>query len=174
MKGEPNRTNQIHLSLSFFTFLPRYPTFPTSTCCSSLVSMVFEDALAGLPSLGQTKVRLPRRGPSWVGVRWILVGLPRRDRSDWSTIPVGPVGAAALQGASLLVAQSCAFVCWPRIGANNISLPFLHLVTRAPKMKRSIPAPQTPQCARGHRRHIHYYNLRCERYQSRFLHLFYC
>jgi hypothetical protein len=27
-------------------------------------------------------VRLPRRGPSRVGVRWILVGLPRRDRSD--------------------------------------------------------------------------------------------
>ena len=31
-----------------------YPTFPTSTCYSSLVSMAFEDALAGLPSLGKT------------------------------------------------------------------------------------------------------------------------
>ena len=37
--------------------------------------MAFENALAGLPSLGQPKVRLPRWGPSRVGVRWILVGL---------------------------------------------------------------------------------------------------
>ena len=58
-------------------------TFPTSTCCSSLVSMAFEDALAGLPSLGQPYARLPRRGPSQVSVRRIIV-IPHGDRSDQS------------------------------------------------------------------------------------------
>ena len=66
-----------------FTFLPRYPTFSTSTCSSSLVSMAFEDALAGLPSLGQSYVRLPRRGPSRVSVHRIVAVL-HGDRSDRS------------------------------------------------------------------------------------------
>jgi len=72
----------IQSTFIIFTFLSRWPTFPTSTYYFSLISMVFEDALADLPSLGQQKMRLPRRGPSRAGVRWILVGLPRRDRSD--------------------------------------------------------------------------------------------
>ena len=55
----------------FFTFY-----FPISICYSSLVSMAFEDALAGLPSLGQPKVRLPWQGPSRASVHWIFVGLP--------------------------------------------------------------------------------------------------
>ena len=38
--------------------------------------MALEDALAGLPSLGQPQVRLPRRGLSQASVRWIFVGLP--------------------------------------------------------------------------------------------------
>ena len=76
-----NRTNQIHLSLSFLPFF--LPTFPMSTCYSSLVSMEFEDTLAGLPSLGQPYARLPRRGPSRVSVRRIVVVL-HGDRSDRS------------------------------------------------------------------------------------------
>ena len=46
--------------------------------------MAFEDALTGLPSLGQLYARLPRRGPSWVSVRWIVAVL-HGDRSDRST-----------------------------------------------------------------------------------------
>ena len=75
-----HKTNLLLLSsLPFIQTL----TFPTSTCCTSFVSMAFEDTLAGLPSVEQPNVRLPQRGPSRAGVRWILVGLPRRDRSDW-------------------------------------------------------------------------------------------
>ena len=82
LKRQPNRTNQIHLSFIVFTF-PLYPTFPTSTWCSSLVSMAFEDTLAGLPSLGQPYARLPRRGPSRASVRRIAAIL-HGDRSDRS------------------------------------------------------------------------------------------
>ena len=65
-------SNRLNTNLFiFFTF-----SFPISICCSSLVSMAFEDALAGLPSLGQPYARLPRRGPSRASVRWIFVGLP--------------------------------------------------------------------------------------------------
>ena len=48
--GNPidQNTKQIYYFITF-TFLPRYPTFPTSICCSSLVFMAFEEA--GLPSL---------------------------------------------------------------------------------------------------------------------------
>ena len=65
--------------------------------------MAFEDALTGLPSLGQLYARLPRRGPSWVSVRRIVVVL-HGDRSDRST-------QEALQGARPRVAQSSAFMC---------------------------------------------------------------
>ena len=48
--------------------------------------MAFEDALAGVPSLGQPYARLPRRGPSRVSVRRIVIVLhgDRSDRSDRS------------------------------------------------------------------------------------------
>ena len=82
LKGQSNRTNQIHLSFIVFTF-SLYLTFPTSTCCSSLISMAFEDALAGLPSLGQPYTCLPRRGPSRASVRRIVAAL-HSDRSDRS------------------------------------------------------------------------------------------
>ena len=75
-----------------FTFLPRYPTFPTTTCYSSLVSMAFEDALTGLPSLGQPYARLPRRGPSRASVRRI-VAVVHGNRSDRSTQEVLQGGA---------------------------------------------------------------------------------
>jgi hypothetical protein len=42
--------------------------------CSSTTSAAREDVIAGLPSLGQPKVCLPRQGPSRVGVRWFLAG----------------------------------------------------------------------------------------------------
>jgi hypothetical protein len=59
----------INISLSFLPLIfPRYLTFPTLQYCSSLVSMTFEDVLAGLVSLGQPKVCLPRRGTSRAGV----------------------------------------------------------------------------------------------------------
>ena len=45
--------------------------------------MVFEDAVAGLSSLGQPYVRLPRRGPSRASVRRI-VAIFLGDRSDRS------------------------------------------------------------------------------------------
>jgi len=112
LRIQPNRTNQIHLSLSFLPFF--LPTFPTSTCCFSLVSMAFEDALAGLPSLGQPYARLPRRGPSRVSVRRIVTVLhgDRSDRSDHSTQEV-------LQGAPPRAARPCAIVCWPIKGVNT-------------------------------------------------------
>jgi len=113
LRIQPNRTNQIHLSLSFLPFF--LPTFPTSTCCFSLVSMAFEDALAGLPSLGQPYARLPRRGPSRVSVRRIVTVL-HGDRSDHSTQEV-------LQGAPPRAARPSAIVCWPvkSVNTNQIS-----------------------------------------------------
>ena len=59
---QPYRIYQINLFFIVFTFSLTL-SFPTSTCYSSLISMAFEDALAGMPSLGQTKVRLPRQVP---------------------------------------------------------------------------------------------------------------
>ena len=85
LRIQPNRTNQIHLSLSFLPFF--LPTFPTSTCYSSHVSMAFEDALAGLPSLGQPYARLPRQGPSRASVCRI-VAVVHGDRSDRWVWPV--------------------------------------------------------------------------------------
>ena len=104
--GNPidQNTKQIYYFI-IFTFLPRYPIFPTSTCCSSLVSMAFEDALAGLPRLGQPYARLPRRGSSRVSVRRIVTVL-HADWSDHSTLE-------ALQGAPPCTARSSAFVCCP-------------------------------------------------------------
>ena len=68
--------------------------------------MAFEDALAGLPSLGQPYTRLPRRGPSRA------TGLTGpSDRSDRSTQEV-------LQGAPPRVARPSAIVCWPVKGVN--------------------------------------------------------
>ena len=103
-----------------FILLPYslYPTFPTSTCCSSLVSMAFEDALAGLPSLGQPYTRSPRRGPSRASVLGsspfcTATGLTGpSDRSDRSTQEV-------LQGAPPRVARPSAIVCWPVKGVNS-------------------------------------------------------
>src|SRR6185503_2080528 len=74
---------QSNLSKTYLLFLYLYPTFPTSTCCSSLVSMAFEDALAALPSLGQPYTRLPRRGLSRASVRRIVAVL-HGDQSDRS------------------------------------------------------------------------------------------
>ena len=107
-RTQSNQSNTFILIV--FTFLSRYPTFPTSTCCSSLVSMAFEDALAGLPSLGQPYTRLPRRGPSRASVRRIVAVL-HGDRSDRSTQEV-------LQGAPPRVARPSAIVCWPVKGVN--------------------------------------------------------
>ena len=105
-----NRTNQIHLSLSFLPFF--LPTFSTSTCYSSLTSMAFEDTLAGLPSLGQPYAGLPRRGPSRVSIRRIITVL-HGDRSDRSTQEV-------LQGAPPHAARPSAIVCWPVKSVNTI------------------------------------------------------
>jgi len=87
--------------------------------------MAFEDALAGLPSLEQPKVRLPWQGPSRASVRWIFVGLHDKtgltgllNRSDRPTKPVWPDLAEALQGASLRATYSSVIMCWPRIGVN--------------------------------------------------------
>ena len=73
--------------------------------------MAFEDALAGLPSLGQPYMGLPRRGPSRASVRMIVAVL-HGDRSDRSTQEV-------LQGASPRVARPSAIVCWPVKGVNT-------------------------------------------------------
>ena len=77
--------------------------------------MAFEDALAGLPSLGQPYARLPRRGPSWASVRRIVAVLhgDRSDRCDRSTQEV-------LQGAPLRTVLSSAFVCWPEKASTQI------------------------------------------------------
>ena len=89
-------TTQSNLSKTHLLSLYLYPTFPTSTCCSSLVSMAFEDALAGLPSLGQPYTRLPRRGPSRASVRRIVAVLhgDRSDRSLWPGWPLHAGGVA--------------------------------------------------------------------------------
>ena len=81
----------------------------------ALVSMAFEDALAGLPSLGQPYTRLPRRGLFRASVRRIVVVLhgDRSDRSDRSTQEV-------LQGAPPRVARPSAIVCWPVKDVNTI------------------------------------------------------
>ena len=65
--------------------------------------MVFEDALAGLPSLGQPYARLPRRGPSRASVRRIIVVL-HGDLSNRST-------QEALQVAPPRAARPSMFVC---------------------------------------------------------------
>ena len=89
-------------------------SFPISICCSSLVSMAFEDALAGLPSLGQPYAHLPRWGPSRASVRRNVVVLHGdwSDRSDCST-------QEALQGAPPRAARPSAIVCWPVKGVNT-------------------------------------------------------
>jgi hypothetical protein len=48
-------------------------------CCSSFIWAVIESILAGLPSLEQTKVFLPLRGPSLE-----FVGFSRQLHEDWS------------------------------------------------------------------------------------------
>ena len=73
--------------------------------------MAFEDALAGLPSLGQPYTRLPRRGPSRASVSRIVAVL-HGDRSDRSTQEV-------LQGAPR-AARPSVIVCWPVKGVNTI------------------------------------------------------
>ena len=65
--------------------------------------MVFEDGLAGLPSLGQPYARLPRWGPSRVSVRRIIAVL-HGDRSDRSTQEV-------LQEAPPRAVRPSAIVC---------------------------------------------------------------
>jgi hypothetical protein len=70
------QSNLLNLSFIVFTFSFSLPYFSNPMCCSSTTSAAWEGVLAGLPSLGQTKVRLPRRGPSRVSVRWSLAGEP--------------------------------------------------------------------------------------------------
>jgi hypothetical protein len=65
---------------------------------SSTTSAAWEDILASLPSLGQPKVRLTRRGPSRVGVRWFLAGEPG-DPGLTTPDVVWPPYVEALQGA---------------------------------------------------------------------------
>ena len=65
--------------------------------------MAFEDALPGLPSLGQPYTRLPRRGPSRASVRWIVAVL----HGDWFDRSTQEV----LQEAPLRAMRSSAFVC---------------------------------------------------------------
>ena len=80
--------------------------------------MAFEDALAGLPSLENPYVHLPRRGPSRASVRWIVVVLhgDRSDRPfDWS----GRSTQEVLQGAPPRAARPCLIVCWPVKGVNT-------------------------------------------------------
>ena len=76
--------------------------------------MAFEDTLAGLPILGQPYARLPRRGPSRVSVRRIVIVLhgDRSDRSDRSMQEV-------LQGAPPRAARPSAIVCWLVKGVNT-------------------------------------------------------
>ena len=76
--------------------------------------MAFEDALAGLLSLGQPYARLPRWGPSRVSVCRIVVVL-HGDRSDRSNRPTQEV----LQGAPPRVARPSVVVCWPVKGINT-------------------------------------------------------
>ena len=119
-------TTQSNLSKTHLLSFYLYPTFPTSTCCSSLVSKVFEDAQAGLPSLGQPYMRLPRRGPSRASVRRI-VAILHGDRSDRSTQEV-------LQGAPPRVARPSAIMCWPVKGVDNKKIRTL-LIVYAEKIK---------------------------------------
>jgi hypothetical protein len=70
-----NRICQTYL-LSYLPFRSSLPYFSNPMCYFSTTSMAWEDVLAGLSSLGQTKVRLPRRGPSRTSVRWSLTGEP--------------------------------------------------------------------------------------------------
>ena len=74
--------------------------------------MAFEDALAGLPSLGQPYTRLPRRGPSRTSVRRIVAVL-HGDRSDRRSMQ------EVLQGAPPRIARPSAIVCWPVKGVNS-------------------------------------------------------
>ena len=117
------------LSLPFIFIL----AFPTSTCCSSLVSMVFEDALASLPSLGQPKLRLPRRVPSGRAFVGSSLGCPdetgptgapyRSDRlvlwhckerrcspCDRARSCVGPESAPTDGGFNLLILQGIVYI----------------------------------------------------------------
>jgi hypothetical protein len=104
LKGDHNRIYQLHFYL--FTFLSLY--FSDLMFCSSTTSVAWENVLAGLPSLGQPKVRLSRRGPSRAGGRslvsrrWI-----RRPRSDRPSNAVWPPYAEVRQKAPLRA-------CWLR------------------------------------------------------------
>jgi hypothetical protein len=96
--------------------VPLYPTFSNPMCCSSTTSAPWEDVLAGLPSLGQTKVRLPPTGSlpgerSLVSRQWT-----RRPRSNRPCLAVWPPYVEALLGAPPRA-------CWLRKGVNN-SQPF--------------------------------------------------
>jgi hypothetical protein len=75
LKGDHNRIYQTYL-LSYLLFRSSLPYFSNPMCCSSTTSAACEDVLAGLSSLGQTKVRLPWRGPTRTSVRWSLAGEP--------------------------------------------------------------------------------------------------
>ena len=97
----------------FFTF-----SFPISICCSSLVSMAFEDALTGWRAYGN-----PTRachdgippGRAFVGSSpfCTAIGLTGpSDRSDRSTQEV-------LQGDPPRTARPSAIVCWPVKGINR-------------------------------------------------------
>ena len=85
---QSNISNTFILFTFFFALI-----FSNPMCCSSVVSMAWGGALAGLSRLGQSNVHLPWRGPSRVSVHWTFVGLPdetgltdlrnRSDRISW-------------------------------------------------------------------------------------------
>ena len=78
----PTQSNLSNTSTFYRLYFFSLPyLFQPLICCSSFVSMVFEDALAGLPSLGQSYARLPRQCPFRVSVRRIVVIL-HGDQSD--------------------------------------------------------------------------------------------
>jgi hypothetical protein len=85
--------------------------FQPLLCCSSFISAMSEDVLAGLPSLGQPCVRRPDGilpGRHSLVSRWIFPATP--------VLPVTRTGLTVLQGSPLRA-------CWPRKGANKLAIP---------------------------------------------------
>ena len=109
LKNNPIKSIK-HKHFYLFTF-----SFSISICCSSLISKAFEDALAGLPSLGQPYTRLPRRippGRAFVGLSPFCTATGLTGPSDRSTQEV-------LQRAPPRVARPSAILCWPAKGVNS-------------------------------------------------------
>ena len=87
-------TTQSNLSKTYLLFLYLYPTFPTSTCYSSLVSMAFEDALAGLPSLGQPYTRSLVGSSPFCTATGLTGPSDRSDRSMQEVLQGAPLRSA--------------------------------------------------------------------------------